>query len=251
MRIAAIGGDKAPAIKTLSQSMDNANVLVIPSACSTPKSYDRKVAACVAFFESQNMQPTVLHALNETPSKTKIDHEIGSTGLIYTIGGNTPVMLQNMAEHGTDAAIREAVLQGTPHAGVSAGALLPFRGMHSCIAKKPAEEDWEYTLFEGLDLLHATATAHADQHDPTPFGIREDTRLEHLSAHFPHNTDLGVGIDNGASLIIQDNESFVVSAVADARVHVLVPLMEGLGDIWLRHGHHLPDDFHHQLTDPS
>lgn len=67
-----------------------------------------------------------MHNYGETPTRTKIQYELGLTSLIYTIGGNSPYMLKTMRKHGTDGLLRQTIAKGTVHADVSAGALLPF-----------------------------------------------------------------------------------------------------------------------------
>lgn len=226
MNIIAIGGgDKTPAIRHALDhlSVDKAPVLLVPTACSTPASYERKIPAAKAFFEELGVEAQVLHEYGEKPSLTKVQHEIGNAGLIYTIGGNSPYMLEKLREHGSDVELRSAIMNGKMHAGTSAGALLPFEQLHSNIAKKPTEEEWDFKILNGLGVIRAVATAHADQHDPTPRGVREDSRLEHLTTHMPAGATLGFGIENGAALVIDDVEARVLRAKETANVHVIRP----------------------------
>lgn len=241
MNIIAIGGgDKQPAINTAMEVAPGNNVLIIPTACSTEKAYNRKVSACVDFFSAMGLPNTVLHDFDEPPSKTKVEEEFGRAGLIYTIGGNMPALL-NRAHSTTTIGrnLRNAVKRGVPHAGTSAGALYPFRQAHSCVSPRPAEEFWDYQYLRGLNFLNATATAHAEQYDPILAGQvtahRTDSRMQHLiNTGFP-NTRIAFAIENNAALIVRDDETFALSAVAGATVHHLewaggVVLRTPLGD---------------------
>lgn len=224
MNIIAIGGgDKSPAIRYAldNLSVDKTRALLVPSACSTSASYERKVPMAQSFFERLGVQTHILHGYSERPTLDKIQHEIGAAALIYTIGGNSLYMIDKLKEHGSDTVLRSAILNGKMYTGTSAGALLPFEQLHSNIANKPAEEEWDFQILNGLGVIRAVATVHADQHDPTPNGLRKDSRLEHLSTHMPSEATLGFGIDNGAALIIDDTEAHVLRSTKTANVHLI------------------------------
>jgi peptidase E len=222
MNIIAIGGgDKKPAVQRgLDLSDGCSRVLIVPTAASTEGAFDRKVPAALEFFEELGAAPAILHRFEETPTKTQIEHEIGRAGLIYTIGGNTPNMLKTMSEHRSDHAIEQAIRAGKVHAGTSAGALLPFKILHSNVAKHPSKEEWDFAYLNGLGIIDAAATAHADQHDPTPYGLRPDSRLEALMATFPESAQIGFGIENGAAAIFGERPE-IIQARPDAVVHLI------------------------------
>ncbi len=248
MHIVAVGGgNKEPAIRHAMNRMENSSVLIVPTACSTPLSYNKKVAACTAFFEKLGLPSVVLHELGEIPTPTKVDHEFGRAGMLYTLGGHLPTLLEQMPGYGTDV-MRRTVQNGTPHGGTSAGALWPFERMHSCPVKRPEQVDWDYAQLSGASLLRAIATAHANQHDDTPDGLRPDSRLDNLMADFPADMSLGIGIENGAALVIDNDSSFVLSAREDARLHILQPTVNGLDHVALGQGDALTPQLHAQLT---
>lgn len=207
MPIVAIGGGpKEPAIRTALQDspFEHTHVLIIPTACSIPGSYARKVPASVSFFTNVfGLTPEVLHEYGETPTATKIQHELGKATLIFTIGGNTPYMLKRMEESTLGEVLSEKLREGTAiHSGVSAGALLPFDHIHTNPSARPSVESWDFKHLSGLGVLHGIATAHAGKHDPTPAGNRPDSRLDNLVANFPDDIRFGIGIDDGAAVII-------------------------------------------------
>ena len=224
MKIVAMGGgERTKAFDTTLELTGHEDVtaLIVPTACSTERSYSSKVPLTVDRFRDLGVKTSVLHEFGQSPSQERIAHELGRASLIYTIGGNTPHLLNQLHAFGGFDPIREAVLSGTLHAGTSAGALLPFEIAHSNIAKKPAEEEWDYAFLPTLGVVPGVATAHANQHDPTPAGRRQDTRLEALVSAFPQNMSVGYAIDNGASLVITDDAVGSINETTGSRVHLL------------------------------
>lgn len=217
------GGDKTLAIRHALGSLDSSDVLIIPSACSTEKSYDRKVTACLRFFEQFGLSSiNTLHDFQEHPTETKIHHEIGKASLLYVIGGNTPYMLDALERHGSGPVIAGSVRLGsTAMAGTSAGALLPFRTGQTLPVPNPAEIDWNYEFVTGLSLVPTALAVHANQNDPTLQGPRSTTRLEEFLAKFPPNEATGLAIDNGAALSIAGNEVVTIRASKDSRVRLI------------------------------
>ncbi len=224
MKIVAIGGgEKTPAVKhALDLSgAEQPHVLLNPSAASTQSSYDKKVAMLTESFKELGTNVSVLHEYDASPSQDRIAHELGRASLVYTIGGNSPYMLRTMATHGTDTALIRAIEDGLVHAGTSAGALLPFELAHSNISPTPAEEEWEFAYLKTLGLIPGVATAHADQHDPTPSGLHEKSRYEALLSNFPDSVDLGYAIENNAAIAFNDGRSRVIKSKPQAQAYLI------------------------------
>lgn len=224
MNIVAIGGgDRKPAITAALDGLpvEHNLVTIIPTACSWTGSFNSKVSKVNQFFTDLRLATEVLHELGEAPSRDKVADLLGRSSLIYTIGGNTPYMLQRFAETGIGEELAN-VLRTTPiiHAGVSAGALLPFGLMHCNPATKPSSQEWDFKTYPGLSLIKGIATAHADSHDPTKYGMLPYSRLDHLVNHFPDSQKFGIGIDNGAAIIFGDSPR-IVRADPNAQVHML------------------------------
>lgn len=224
MKIVAIGGGEKTAAITHALELTGAEhptVLLNPSAASTERSYDKKVAALSTYFGELGVRAAVLHEFGQNPSQDRIQHELGRASLLYTIGGNTPHMIKTMRLHGSDRIIDEAIRHDKiVHAGTSAGALLPFELAFSNVSAQPSKEQWEYEYLKTLGILPGVATAHANQHDPTPLGPRPDTRLEAMIATFPEVTT-GYAIDNGAAAVFNDSELYPIHSQKDAHVRVL------------------------------
>lgn len=230
MNIIAIGGgDRTPAVRRgLELAGEPNRVLLIPSAASIEMGFNRKVANATRFFNSLGIETDLLHEFGETPTRTRLEHEIGRASIIYTIGGNTPYLIKTLQAHGSDILLKRAIERGdVVHTGTSAGALLPFRIAHSNISPRPAEEEWDFEyLRPPIDIINAVATAHANQHDPTPEGPRPDTRLEVLMSTFPSDIERGYAIDNGAAAIFGDNPG-IIHANPDSNVHYVSRFKDG------------------------
>lgn len=221
MRIAAIGGaPKDSILKSFVRDLDNPNALIIPSACSTESSYDKKVPVCIEMLSTLGLQATVLHDFEEIPTQTKIDHELGSASFAYVLGGNSPHMFKTLELHGTDTAIRSAVIGGLSLAGTSAGAILPFRNAMSCPVGKPAEVEWDYAYLKGLGLIDACLTPHGDQVDPHLTEIDRGNRRDNMLRTLPMGM-LGISIENGAALVIDNDRAYVGRARNDASLHIM------------------------------
>lgn len=224
MHIVAIGGgNKEPILKPIVDNLESPDMVIIPTACSTQKSYDRKVAVSKQWCGDFGLRATVLHEYEEKPSPDKVAELLGKASIAYVIGGNTPYMLGKLPEHQTDLAITAAVSRGMWLTGTSAGALLPFEAGLSCPAKKPAEEDWDYTYVRGLSIIPAAVTAHANQVDAHPYRNDGQTRFEHFRQTLPQDQSVGFGIENNAALVIDGDRTYVSRSDASASIHLAFP----------------------------
>ncbi|MDB5175614.1 MAG: Peptidase [Candidatus Saccharibacteria bacterium] len=221
------GGNKAPILEEAVQRHEVQKVLIVPSACSTPQSYARKVPATMQLFSEQLGVPevSILHHFNQAPTPTQIEHEIATSGLIYVIGGHTPTLLKNIAAHGTGQAIRRATKDNqVVLAGASAGAVLPFQKAMINPATQPAKQAWEYQFVDGLALIPAAATAHANQQDPHP--DNGPNKLARGNWFFQNLGELalpGIAIDNHAALVIDGHTATISRSDPDAQIHLWNP----------------------------
>jgi len=222
MHIAAIGGgNKEPILTPIIETLDSCNAVIIPTACSTEKSYAKKVPITQKWCGELGLRATVLHAFGEIPSEDKVAELFGQASFAYVIGGNTPYMLDQLPRHKTNTAITGAVHRGMWLTGTSAGALLPFAAGLSCPAKRPAEENWDYTYVSGLGLLPAAGSAHANKVDPHPSRPDQLTRLAHFAETLPQGQSIGFAIENNAALVIDGTKTYVGRANPDARLHLV------------------------------
>lgn len=226
MNIVAIGGGtkKAEMLKTaVDMSGDeNPNVLLVPTASSSREKYTKLTTKAMNSFKDIDVETSLLHDYREAPSPTRIAHEIGRASVIYTIGGNTPIMMRKMRRHGTDSAIATAIMMGKVHAGSSAGALLPFEIGQSNVSPNPEHEEWDFEYLKLLGLVPGVLGVHANKRDGTPNGPRPDSRLEALQATFPMNVNRGYAIDEDAALVINGSAPYsVIRGRSDANVYKL------------------------------
>lgn len=212
------GGNRLPSAKhALDLSGDqNPSVLLIPSSSQSLDKFKRRVGLVESTFRELGVATALLHEFGEEPTKTKIEHEIGRASLLYTIGGNSPHMLKTMHRHETDIAVKDAILDGKVHAGTSAGALLPFELGHSNVSARNAEEEWDFEYLPMLGIVPGVVTAHADQHDETPYGLRPDSRMDALINTFPPHVSHGFAIENGAALVAHDDHPLYVVRANEA-----------------------------------
>lgn len=214
MNIVSIGGaGKESALEFAKERMETQDVLVIPSACSNPTAFfeDSKVQKAMRSFEELGFKPELLHEHGQTPTPTMIEDMFGKSELLYVIGGHTPTLLGNLAFHGTDAAILEAVENDKWLTGTSAGGLLPFEQAFICSAKRPAEEaEWDYEYVNALSIIKTAATMHANQKDPTPFGDRSGTRHDYFVETRMNNAQRGIAVPNGAALAVHGNQASAI-----------------------------------------
>ena len=223
MNIIAIGGgQKENAISEALSVADNQNVLLIPSACSTETSYNKKVGLLIEFFERFGIPGVqILHGFKETPSRTQIEDMLNTSGLAYVIGGNTPHMLDTIKSHGSDTEIAKATRNGMVLAGTSAGAILPFNKGQVNPATKPESQEWEFEYLEGLGLVDATVGVHANKKDLIIGGTRKKSRGEYLEETVGAFSDRALAIDEGAAVSVTDSGLSVISSVPEARVRIL------------------------------
>lgn len=70
-------------------------------------------------------------------------------------------------------------------------------------------------------MIPGIATAHGNQHDMTPRGLRPDTRREALIRTFPKETRAGYAIDNDATLVFSSTDPKIIRVRPDARTSLL------------------------------
>lgn len=225
MNIIAIGGgEKTPALRYALElsGEQQPHVLLVPSSCSTEEAFARKTQLAKKTFDALGASTSLLHVRGEAPSATRIAHELGHAGIIYTIGGNSPHMLRTMREHGTDLAVATAIKNNTVHAGTSAGALLPFEIGQVNPAKKHDQEEWDFAYLPMLGVIPGVVGVHADKHDMTLRGMRPDSRMDALIATYPKEADnKGYAIEEGAALIIHGDSRFALRSHDAANVYEL------------------------------
>lgn len=228
LHIVAIGGgNKDLALKTaLDQTgAEKPHVLLIPTACSVPKSYDTKVPKITSDFEQLGASVETLHKQGQLPSLGQLEEAVGNADALYTIGGNSPYMLREMARDidgkGATLAgfIGASILGGKTHIGTSAGALLPFRNFLSNTRGSGQVAPEDFQVLKGLPILNGVATAHANKYDMRPGLPDSPSRLEILQSYLGRLNVPALAIDEGAAAIFGRNQGVI--SVGESAVHTL------------------------------
>lgn len=216
------GGNQEPAIRRALEinGAEHNHALIIPTACSTPSAYDRKVSAISSLFETIGVSASVLHKYGEIPSVDQTVSSFGEAESLYTIGGNTPYLMGVLGVTQIGQSIETAIHEGKPHMGTSVGASLPFEFMHSNPSANSTAEQWDYTIFKGLAIARGLAVVHANAVEATVEGRRKDSRLVDALGRMNAEHNIGLAIDNGAAVLLGKTPA-VVKTVDAAKVHIL------------------------------
>ncbi|MGE5309985.1 MAG: Type 1 glutamine amidotransferase-like domain-containing protein, partial [Sphaerimonospora mesophila] len=167
--IAAGGGGPAttsrPAIEAALRlaTPEKPNVLIIPTAKRTQTAFDAVVPNTEKFFRSLGLKTELLHQFDESIDPDKAQDLIADSDLIYTAGGDTLHLMDELRRHQLDNALAERALAGrVVLSGVSAGAILPTLWGHSdSMSYRPDTADnWEYIRVNGLGLAPFAITPH-------------------------------------------------------------------------------------------
>ena len=218
--IAIGGGDNSAALHHAIEmtGVRRPTALIIPTEKTDREWFNESVANITDRLTAMGVNARLLHEFDQKPSVERAKDEIGRASLLYTLGGNTPVLLQALHDANIAQVVRDSIASGKVYAGLSAGALLPFELAHTNPSDDPVHEAWDYQIVNGLGVLPAVATPHADDHELTPYGSRKLSRGDELIAHFPEAVNLGYTIDNDASLVVSDGKERVIRTRPDAGV---------------------------------
>jgi peptidase E len=170
----------------------------------------------------------VSEAMTSTPSLDEIATTLESAHIILASGGNTLYAVNRWKQLGMDEMLHDAACRGAVICGGSAGAISWFADGHSDSMNPTSQlhvdpnltqdekENWQYVRVKALGVFPAMCVPH---HDTTRSnGIRRcddaDTMM-HQNLNQPC-----IGIDEGAALVVKDNQVRVVSADHEAKVYV-------------------------------
>lgn len=201
-------------------------VLLVPTAKPT----DEEIATYAKKFTEHfgnllGVETAVLHdSLRTPPSKTAIDHEIGSADALFISGGNTRQMINAWKDWGVDTAIATAADRGVVLSGGSAGAIAWFnRGHSDSLSYEVAkDEPWEYIFTPGLGLVRATVCPHYDS--KTGDGeLRRTNYARLLRESPPAEGELALGITNRAAFVALEGTVSVIRIEPDANVYSIDP----------------------------
>ncbi len=209
------------------------HVLTIP----TPKldnreAFDKSVASVQKVFGDQfGASVESLHDFDTIGSTDELQDKFDRADTIYISGGNTRRAMETWKRHGVIPLMNKAMDDGKVFTGISAGALAWFNKAHSDSEsyEVPKGQPWDYTTVNGIDRIHALATAHFNSTDTPDGRLRSEhfgDLLRKLSAESGH-TETGLGIDNESALVSIDGLVSVMRARDGAGLHVMAARPNG------------------------
>lgn len=205
--------------------VEKPRVLIIPSAKTTQEAHDSTVRATEELYVDRlGLEMRVLHGFEQPPTKTQVEHEIGSADVAYIPGGDTARMMEAWAATGIAATLGSAALKGSVVlSGVSAGAIAPFRWGHSdSLSYRPGREnDWDFIPVDGLGLVNAGITPHHNTKNERLGPRSESFQRMFNTIGAEKSTPVGIGIDNFAAVIVEDGKLKPFYPNPEHRVHIL------------------------------
>jgi len=169
------------------------NVVFIPYARPGGISHDEYTAIAQKKFEQMGYQLTGIHTYNDFSSILE------SADAIFTGGGNTFVLLNELYNNNLIEPIQKAVFQGTHYIGTSAGSNIATPNIKTTndmpIIYPPS--------FDALNLVGFNLNPHYIDSDPTSTHMGE-TREKRIQEFHCYNTTPVLGLREGAMLHIKD-----------------------------------------------
>lgn len=212
------GGSKGPMLKEALEYVDDPRALLITEACSTPKSYDKKVPKLLDFFAELGVPAEVASEGNIPASAQEYGEKFGRNNVIYTIGGNTPKLIERLSLWGMVGHIKSAAAAGKLLAGTSAGALMPFAYGQTDPTATTAEQLDNYQLVPLLGMLKTTGIVHANSIRP---GF-STSRLDQLTSEQLRLTGHAIAIDENAALMRNPDTGIGLGlSTQEAYVHIV------------------------------
>ena len=183
-------------------------VLFIPTASNDAEGYIDLFNE--NYGENLSCLVSVLRLCETTDSRESIASRIGEADAIYVGGGNPVSMLKIWNELGVHQMLKEAYESGTVLSGLSAGAVCWFENALSDTLKFE-DPQAPLSLITALNFKPLTVCPHYNAELDRRPGFREALR----------NTDLiGVGIDNCAALLLEEDEISVLSSDKNGAVWI-------------------------------
>jgi len=183
------------------------NVLFVPTAKRDKPEY---IAAFQRHYgETLGATVKVLYLYENRPSNAEVKQLIDWADLIYVGGGNPLRMLMRWRALGVDKLLVQAHQKGTVMAGQSAGAECWFEfGLTDCwhLDHNPDTSQ----IIHGLGLIPGVCNPHYHT---------ETWRVSRLKLLLEKRRLVGVGIDNCAALVVEDDQYRVVTSAPNAHVY--------------------------------
>lgn len=171
-----------------------------------------------------------LTAKSDIPDRKSISQAIRAADIIAVSGGNTLFAVTRWRKLGVDRMLKDALDRGAVMCGGSAGAICWFDGGHSD-SRDPTtvrfpkpnlseqeKKNWSYIRVKGLGFIPGLCCPHHDttQSNGIPRSEDFDQMLRRKS------TEIGIGIDDQAALVIDGNKWKVISTDSSSGITIKV-----------------------------
>ncbi|MGK0385586.1 MAG: dipeptidase E [Patiriisocius sp.] len=181
-------------------------ILFIPYARPSGISHDIYTKIAAKAFKNLGKEVRGIHTF-ENP-KTAIENAQG----VFTGGGNTFLLVQQLYKHEILAPMRQVILEGTPYLGTSAGSNICGITMQNSndmpIVYPPS--------FKTLGVIPCNINAH--YLDPNPTGTHMgETRETRIKEYHTQNTVPVIGLREGSWLEVQ-GEKMTLKGTHSARI---------------------------------
>jgi dipeptidase E len=181
-------------------------ILFIPYARPSGISHDIYTKIAAKAFKKLGKEVRGIHTF-ENP-KTAIENAQG----VFTGGGNTFLLVQQLYKHEILAPMRQVILEGTPYLGTSAGSNICGITMQNSndmpIVYPPS--------FKTLGVIPCNINAH--YLDPNPTGTHMgETRETRIKEYHTQNTVPVIGLREGSWLEVQ-GEKMTLKGTHSARI---------------------------------
>ena len=170
-------------------------IIFIPYARPGGMSHDAYTAIAANFFEKLNIKVTGLHTFTD-PTKA-----ISEAKGVFTGGGNTFLLVQMLYKNEVIQPLREAILNGVPYLGTSAGSNICGPSMQNTndmpIVYPPS--------FKTMGVIPYNINAHYLDPDPTSKHMGE-TRETRIKEYHTQNTVPVLGLREGSWLRVTNDK---------------------------------------------
>lgn len=188
-------------------------VLVIPTARTKQKAYDKSVGSARNFYQQQLGLPfSILHDFDDFPDMDQAEEKLRTADVVHIPGGDTEHMMRVWKSTEFDALLKTEALGGLVIMGASAGAIAPYAWGHSdSLSYRVAEdEDWDYIPVDGLNLFNVAIGPH---NNTERNGVRRSKQFENMFVDRATSagTPIGLGLDNSAGVVVENNQLRQVS----------------------------------------
>ncbi|HEY3330781.1 MAG TPA: Type 1 glutamine amidotransferase-like domain-containing protein [Capsulimonadaceae bacterium] len=217
-RLVAIGGGELKLRETLPIDTEivaltgkpHPNALFIPTASNDSLEY---CATFGSIYGGELGCETEALLLNRDPQALdRMQELLDWADLVYVGGGSTKRMLERWRETGFDTMLRDFAATGRVVSGLSAGANCWFRYGNSDQPYKEGRRDIITWRIDGLGIVDLSFCPHT---------VREEYRVDEMTAMMRETPGMGIGVDDNAALQISGDRFRIIAATDDLGAYAI------------------------------